>query len=38
MKKLTFATAREAYASLIDMISGRGGWNKNPWVYNHKKY
>lgn len=30
---ITFATAREAYASLIDRISGRGVWNKNPWVY-----
>ena len=26
-------TAREAFAALIDRISGRGTWQRNPWVY-----
>ena len=26
-------TAREAFAALIDRISGRGTWKSNPWVY-----
>jgi len=26
-------TAREAFAALIDLISGRGTWQNNPWVY-----
>lgn len=26
-------TAREAFADLIDKISGKGTWNKNPWVF-----
>lgn len=26
-------TAREAFAALIDRISGRGTWQSNPWVY-----
>lgn len=31
----TFRTPREAFASLIDKVSGRGTWNSNPyvWVY-----
>ena len=29
----TFKTPREAFASLIDRISGRGTWERNPWVY-----
>lgn len=31
----TFRTPREAFASLIDKISGRGTWQSNPyvWVY-----
>ena len=28
-----FATPRAAFASLIDRISGRGTWKRNPWVY-----
>ena len=28
-----FNTPREAFASLIDKISGRGTWNKNPFVW-----
>lgn len=27
-----FPTAREAFASLIDKISGKGIWERNPWV------
>jgi len=26
-------TARDAFAALIDRISGRGTWQSNPWVY-----
>lgn len=29
----TFLTPRAAYAELIDKISGKGTWAKNPWVY-----
>ena len=28
-----FDTPREAFAALIDKISGRGTWDKNPWVW-----
>ncbi len=28
-----FDTPREAFAALIDRISGRGTWQRNPWVY-----
>lgn len=28
-----FNTPRSAFASLIDKISGKGAWEKNPWVY-----
>ena len=27
-----FDTPREAFASLIDEVSGKGTWNSNPWV------
>jgi hypothetical protein len=27
-----FPTPREAFASLIDKVSGRGTWGQNPWV------
>lgn len=27
-----FPTPREAFATLIDKISGKGTWNRNPWV------
>ena len=30
---LSFLTPREAFAALIDRISGRGTWDSNPWVY-----
>lgn len=28
----TFPTPREAFAALIDKISGKGTWDNNPWV------
>lgn len=28
-----FDTPREAFASLIDKVSGRGTWESNPWVF-----
>ena len=30
---LSFMTPREAFAALIDRISGKGTWERNPWVY-----
>ncbi len=29
---VAFLSAREAFAYLIDMVSGKGTWNFNPWV------
>ena len=29
----SFRTAKEAYASLIDKISGKGKWESNPYVF-----
>lgn len=33
-----YATARQAYASLINRINGKGTWDKNPyvWVYDFR--
>ena len=28
-----FATARQAFAALIDKVSGTGTWVRNPWVF-----
>lgn len=28
-----FNTPRDAFASLIDRISGKGTWERNPWVF-----
>ena len=28
-----FSTPREAFAALIDKISGKGTWESNPWVF-----
>lgn len=28
-----YTSPREAYATLIDKISGKGTWEKNPWVF-----
>lgn len=30
--KVWFDTSREAFASLIDKVSGYGTWQRNPWV------
>lgn len=30
---LSFMTPRDAFAALIDKISGKGTWEKNPWVF-----
>lgn len=29
----TFRTPQEAFAALIDRISGKGTWERNPWVF-----
>lgn len=31
-REVWFDTPREAFASLIDKVSGRGTWRRNPWV------
>lgn len=31
-----FDTPREAFANLIDRISGKGTWNSNPWVFAYE--
>ena len=31
-KAKAFSTARDAYKYLIDKISGKGTWERNPWV------
>ena len=28
-----YSSAREAYAALIDKVSGKGTWESNPWVW-----
>jgi hypothetical protein len=28
-----FDNPRKAFASLIDKISGKGTWDKNPWIW-----
>lgn len=33
LSKQWFSTPREAYAALIDRISGRGTWESNPYVF-----
>lgn len=30
--KMVYYTPREAFAALIDKVSGKGTWQKNPWV------
>lgn len=32
-KQLHWTTPREAFANLIDKISGKGTWERNPWVF-----
>lgn len=34
----SFRTAKDAYASLIDRISGKGTWESNPWVFVYNFY
>lgn len=29
----SFSTPRKAFAALIDRISGKGTWERNPWVF-----
>jgi len=31
--KMVYYTPRAAFASLIDKVSGKGTWQKNPWVW-----
>ena len=31
-----FGTAREAFAVLIDKVSGKGTWQRNPWVFAYE--
>ncbi len=31
-----FTTPREAFASLIDKVSGKGTWNSNPFVWRYE--
>lgn len=31
--KRAYNTAREAFAALIDKVSGKGTWNSNPWCF-----
>lgn len=31
-REVWFDTPREAFAALIDKVSGRGTWDRNPWV------
>ena len=33
-----FDTPREAFASLIDKVSGRGTWDRNTWVFAYSFY
>ena len=33
---LSFMTPREAFSALIDRISGKGTWNRNPWVFAYE--
>lgn len=33
---LSFTTPRDAFAALIDRISGRGTWNRNPVVFAYE--
>lgn len=32
-RQLYWTTAKEAFSVLIDAISGRGTWQRNPWVF-----
>lgn len=32
----SYGTPREAFAALIDKVSGRGTWDLNPWVLAYR--
>lgn len=32
-KQFSYDTPRDAFAALIDKVSGRGTWVRNPWVF-----
>ena len=32
-EKCSFDTPRDAFAALIDKVSGKGTWESNPWVF-----
>lgn len=32
-KREVYPSAREAFAGLIDKVSGKGTWERNPWVF-----
>ena len=34
--KRDYSTAREAFAALIDKVSGKGTWDSNPWVFAYE--
>ena len=34
--QLYFNTPREAFATLIDKVSGNGTWESNPWVFSYE--
>lgn len=34
--KMAYYTPREAYAALIDRISGKSTWESNPWVFAYE--
>ena len=36
IKRWWFQTPREAFAALIDRISGKGTWQRNQWVYAYE--
>lgn len=33
---LSFMTPRDAFAALIDRISGKGTWRRNPWMFAYE--
>ena len=33
LKRDSFFTPKEAFAALIDKVSGKGTWESNPWVF-----
>jgi hypothetical protein len=35
-EKHCFETPRNAFAALIDKVSGKGTWKSNPWVYAYE--